>query len=356
MEDRRNIDSSSKRDKKKLNISSKLNKLEFTFRNDRDIFYRNSLHDLQNKLATLQQGTNDDFQFKRIQLEEIRDYELVKLKLWQQYQINRIQIEHKQDLNKAKLNHEKMIKLIKEKLFDKLQRQKQDLKEEKFLLNVVNGSSWNSNHPHSSSLSSSLPSSELDRRSLRKREYFGKLIEEGEISDGNQSQSNIHNNNNNNNNSNNNNNNNYNNNNNNNNNSGYLSSGKRRRIITANSKYSSNDELSSSNALTGTGTGTGTPSIPHLHNLHKNNHSGYESNLSDKDYDALNLLIMENDEGGKGLDFFNNSIFNNGNGSNGRVQTRGAHKQFIGPQGLKPDELNEDLLELQNAINNSVKK
>lgn len=39
------------------------------------MFYRNLLHELQNKLATLQQGSNEKFLYKKMNLEEVRDYD-----------------------------------------------------------------------------------------------------------------------------------------------------------------------------------------------------------------------------------------------------------------------------------------
>ena len=77
------------------------------------MFYRNLLHELQNKLATLQQGSNEEFYIK-MNLEEVRDYELTKLRLWEEYQVKRIESEYQEDLNRAKEQHDKMIKLIKE--------------------------------------------------------------------------------------------------------------------------------------------------------------------------------------------------------------------------------------------------
>lgn len=73
---------------------------------------------------------------KKIQLEEARDYELTKLRLWEEYQVKSIEMEYHQALQKAKENHDKMIKLIKEKLYDKLQKQIKTLKEDKYLLNL----------------------------------------------------------------------------------------------------------------------------------------------------------------------------------------------------------------------------
>ncbi|RCK58796.1 Transcriptional regulatory protein SDS3 [Candida viswanathii] len=321
----------SKRDKKRSNIAGRLNKLELTFRNDRDIFYRNLLHELQNKLATLQQGTNEEFLGRKIRLEEVRDYELTKLRLWEEYQVKRIESEYQEDLDRAKEQHDKMIKLIKEKLYDKLQQQIKHLKEDKFLVNLVNGRSWNNPDDPSNQAFNAVALAELgtnDRRSLRKRELTGRFTvgEAAELSDGGGgtgagSGENVSSHN----------------------NGGYSSAGKRRRVYAT--RYSSNDELSS-----------GTTSGVVVNNSNSNSHSsaqranggttsGYESNLSDKDYDTLNTLIMQNEDGGVSLSL----VTKNGATSN-KVQTRNSHKHFVGPQGLKPEELNEDLSLLRNAI------
>lgn len=322
-----------------------MNKLELTFRNDRDIFYRNLLHELQTKLATLQQGTNQEYVAKKIQMEEVRDYELTKLRLWEEYQVKRIETEYNEDLAKAKENHDKMIKLIKEKLYDKLEKQIKQLKEDKMLLNLVNGNLWNVSHDSPSStggggggggghtlafdMATAAGFTVSDRRSLRKREMAARFTtgEADDLSDGGGAASGagggISNGTNN----------------------GYLSaSGKRRRLYAT--RYSSNDEMSSSMASTST-------AVPYSKNVNANGgggggaSSGYESNLSDKDYDALNSLIMENDDGGVSLILLDKA---NGSSSSSKPQTRGSNKQFVGPQGLKPEELNEDLTLLRNAI------
>ncbi|KAG7663755.1 KTR5 [[Candida] subhashii] len=322
-------ESLTKRDKKRQQIATRLNKLELTFRNDRDIFYRNSLHELQTKLATLQQGTNEEYVSKKIQMEEVRDYELTKLRLWEEYQVKRIETEYNEDIAKAKENHDKMIKLIKEKLYDKLEKQIKQLKEDKILLNLVNGNSWN-NSDESSAQTSAYDvaaaaagfTTVSDRRSLRKREITSRFTtgEADDLSDGGGASSATGANT----------------------NGGYTSSGKRRRLYAT--RYSSNDEMSSSIASAST-------AIPFKSSNANNNggvSSGYESNLSDKDYDALNSLIMENEDGGVSLILLDKT--GPGGGTSNKPQTRGSNKQFIGPQGLKPEELNEDLTLLRNAI------
>lgn len=77
--------------------------------------------------------------------------------------------------------------------------------------------------------------------------------------------------------------------------------------------------------------------------------SGNDSNLSDKDYDELNNIIMNNEDGGA-----SSILARSSSRASGRANTRGSHKQFNGVQGLKVEELNDDLTLLRNAI--SVKR
>lgn len=307
-------DSISKKDKRKHQISQRLNKLDSTLMVDRDNFYHLLLHNLQTTLATLQQGTNEEFLSDKRDLEVERDFELTKLRLWEEYQVKRCEDEYKSDLAMAKDNHDKMIKLLKEKLYDKLQKEIKQLKEDKLLLNLVNANSWNSSgttiDANTAALNAVAGHALSDRRSLRKREASSRFGtgENDDLLDGGTT-------------------------------SGYLSaSGKRRRHYAT--RYSSNDEMSSA---------------AHSHNGH--NHlklnqqhgsqvlSGNDSNLSDKDYDALNSIIMNNDNSGSSLLLTDKNANNNS-----KPHTRGLHKQFVGVQGLKPEELNDDLQLLRSAI------
>jgi len=318
-----------KKDKRRQQISTRLGKLESTFYDDRNNFYRAILHNLQTTLASIQQGTNSEYLDKKVELEEIRDYELTRLRLWEEYQVKRVDDEYKEDIAKAKQNYDMMIKLLKEKFYDKLQRQVKQLKEDKLLLNLVNASLWNTSNSQDSTvsaLSAAASASSInlnDRRSLRKREFHSRFTggEAEDLSDsglGNSSgngffrSSGAG-------------------------SSGYVSaSGKRRRHYAT--RYSSNDELSS---------GIASSSNAHGSNIVKltsnGASSGNDSNLSDKDYDTLNHLIMNNEDGGV------HQIFTESKGSN-RPNTRGSHKQFIGVQGLKQEELNNDLNLLRNAL------
>lgn len=333
------LTSVSKRDKKRHQIGTRLSKLETTFGEDRNEFYRIMLHNLQASLAGIQQGSNEEYLEKRKTFEELRDYELTRLRLWEEYQVKRVETEYKRDIARAKENYDTMIKLLKEKFFDKLQKQIKQLKEDKLLLNLVNASLWSTqggNDLTISALSAAAASSSLklnDRRSLRKREFSSRFTsgEADDLSDSGFGTSNGN---------------------------GFLrssgsgagsggytsSSNKRRRHYAT--RYSSNDEMSS--GITSTGNGQlGSNLMKHAGSNGVS--SGNDSNLSDKDYDELNSLIMNNDEGGA-----SNILARSTSKNTGRVNTRGSHKQFVGVQGLKVEELNDDLNLLRNAI--SVKR
>lgn len=325
-----------KRDKKRQQIGTRLSKLESTFSEDRNNFYRGLLHNLQTTLATIQQGTNEEYLQKKIGFEETRDYELTRLRLWEEYQVKRVEDEYKEDIAKAKENYDMMIKLLKEKFYDKLQKQVRQLKEDKLLLNLVNASLWNTTNAQDSTVSALTAAAAAssininDRRSLRKRELHSRFTsgEADDLSDSGLGSSTAN---------------------------GFLrgsgsgngspayasaSSNKRRRHYAT--RYSSNDELSSGITSQGNTNGHGPKMATNGAS------SGNDSNLSDKDYDALNHLIMNNEDGGV------LQIFAQSGKSSGRPNTRGSLKQFVGVQGLKPEELKDDLNLLRNAIN--VKK
>jgi hypothetical protein len=310
------MDSMSKRDRKRQQINVRVAKHESSFVNERDQYYRSSVHEIQSVLVNLHRGNHEKLMMLRDNLEIERDYELTRLRLWEEYQVKQVEQEYLQDLVRAKENKERMIKLIKEKLYDKLQLQVKQLKEDKLLLNLVNANSWNSNDPTKAALNAAAMNLN-EKRSLRKREISSRFTtgEADDLSDGGigngsatgTSGANISN--------------------------GYISALKRRRHYAT--RYSSNDEMSSG-----------------INSSVTNNHStrmsgissGNDSNLSDKDYDELNSLIMHNEDGGASL------MFSSENKSSGKPNTRGSHRQFVGVQGLKPEELQDDLDLLKSAI------
>lgn len=298
--------------------------------------------------------------YKKEDFEEIRDYELTRLRLWEEYQVKRIETEYNEDISKAKQNQDRMIKLIKEKLYDKLEKQIKQLKDDKLLLNLVNANSWKGTDKGlNGSLASHLNAAQIsislhERRSLRKREVLLRftageaddLSDDGRLS-GRDSIGSLGNG--------------YfssNNNGSNSNNNGYSSSSKRRRHYAT--RYSSNEESSGSKHQNGSNNGGGGGNTSGGYSSHQNGHNSYQqntgvssgndSNLSDKDYDTLNSIIMGNEDGGVSLVLLENQNGNTGEPANNRPNTRGSHKQFSGLSGLKPEELNDDLMLLRNAI------
>lgn len=341
----------SKKDKRKHHIAQRLGKLDDTLMEEKNDLYHGLLHGLQSNLAALQHGTNGDFIQRRNSLEASRDYELTRLRLWEEYQVKRVETEYNEDTAKARESYDTMIKLLKEKFYDKLQRQVKQLKEDKLLLNLVNATSWNTanggtgrDDPHLSALAAasggglsggssgghaSMDMALHDRRSLRKRDFhsrFGTTTDHDDLSDSGAGHSSAN---------------------------GFLrglgasagyhsSSTKRRRHYAT--RYSSNDDMSSgmasnpaANLHSGSNNG-GLSKLPHANGAS----SGNDSNLSDKDYDQLNHLIMNNEDG---------VILSRASAPpTNRSATRGSHKQFVGVQGLRTEELNEDLTLLRSVV------
>lgn len=132
-----------KKDKKRATILSKLYKLEESFSVDRDYYYRGMLQALQQKLMTAHAGTNEEMKKKYMDLEEERDYELVRLRLWEEYQADRAEKEFQEAVEKANKEHDEMVKVVKERLYASLEKQIKQLKEDKVLLDMANSHSYN---------------------------------------------------------------------------------------------------------------------------------------------------------------------------------------------------------------------
>lgn len=90
----------------------------------------------------MHQGNNAQFLRKLRDLEEERDYELVRLRLFEEYRVNRSSIEFQEDIEKSKVEHEKIIKLCKEKLYESLENKMKKLQEERLLMDVANAHSY----------------------------------------------------------------------------------------------------------------------------------------------------------------------------------------------------------------------
>lgn len=132
----------SRKDKKRLQFEGKVGKIRTSFAKDKDVHYRDRLTLLQTDLTTLHQGNNPEFLRKLRDLEEDRDLELVRLRLFEEYRIYRSKVEFQEDIEKAKQEHERMIKLCKEMLYESLQKTIKKLQEERLLLDVANTQSY----------------------------------------------------------------------------------------------------------------------------------------------------------------------------------------------------------------------
>lgn len=128
----------SRKDKRRYNLENKVNKINSSFIADKDLYYKDRLTTLQTNLTTLHQGNNVIFKRKLRDLQESRDFELVKLRLYEEYRVSRSSIEFQEDIEKARNDHEKLVKLCKEKLYSKTELKIKKLKEEKLLMDVAN--------------------------------------------------------------------------------------------------------------------------------------------------------------------------------------------------------------------------
>lgn len=326
----------SKRDKKRHQILSRLVKLDQTLYSERDHFYRNLLAALQASLASLHQGSHPEYARYRHSLHLKRDFNLTQLRLWHNYQVSSARKNHASDVATAKANHARFSALIKDKLRAKLEQQIRTLKEEKLIHNLVSANSWgeasrsdiNSSAAAeaaeaASALTAAAAASNLhlapDRRSLRRREQnfrFGPgdpddCSDTGHASTTNAEKRNIL--------------------------ASLLfdaASGKRRRHYAT--RYLLNDELSS-------GVTTGLAVVGSKNG--NRNGNGSSDTWSDKDYDDLAQLIMEPHMNGISL---------LASDQNTRQSNRGPGKQFTGVQGLKPEELQDDLQLLKSGIENGI--
>ncbi|CCH59535.1 hypothetical protein TBLA_0B07180 [Henningerozyma blattae CBS 6284] len=132
----------SRKDKRRHNLEIKVSKIYNNFINNKDVYYQERLTFLQTQLTTLHQGNNKEYLRKFKDLEEERDLELIRLRLFEEYRINRSRIEFQQDIKKAKDEHEKLIKLCKEKLYENIDYKIKKLQEERILLDFANAHSY----------------------------------------------------------------------------------------------------------------------------------------------------------------------------------------------------------------------
>lgn len=75
-------------------------------------------------------------------LEEERDLELVRLRLYEEYRIQRSITEFQDDIERTKEEHERMIKLCKEKFYESFEKRIKKIKEDRLLMDVANAHSY----------------------------------------------------------------------------------------------------------------------------------------------------------------------------------------------------------------------
>lgn len=132
----------SRKDKRRHNIETKVSKIYHNFILDKDSHYKNRLTSLQTDLTTLHQGNNKAYIRKVRDLEEARDLELVRLRLYEEYRVSRSSIEFQEDIESAKAEHEKLVKLCKEKLYESIEQKIKQLQEDRLLMDVANTHSY----------------------------------------------------------------------------------------------------------------------------------------------------------------------------------------------------------------------
>lgn len=127
-----------KKDKKKVTITNRLLSLEENFYEQKNEYYKSSLSDLQQDLSSTHSETNDLYLEKLRDSQERRDYELTRLRLWENYQVSKVEKEAREDVEKINEEYDTFIKIIKDKLYDKLTRKIRLLKEDKVLKDLAN--------------------------------------------------------------------------------------------------------------------------------------------------------------------------------------------------------------------------
>ncbi|KAK9375437.1 Sds3-like protein [Lipomyces chichibuensis] len=128
----------SKRDKRRHNLTDRYTYLTSAFASQKDAIYRDTLSDLQSKLAALHAGTDPVFLDRVTDLEEERDADLVTLYLNEGFLIARADREHECDMVAAEEEYAVKAKSVREQLLAKLESQRRKLREDKELLDIAN--------------------------------------------------------------------------------------------------------------------------------------------------------------------------------------------------------------------------
>lgn len=131
----------SKRDRRRFTLQTKLHKLDMQFHADKDFQYREALVDLQYRLSSLHQGDNPQLNQAMADLRDARDYELVRLRLAEEYTVQQINSQFAVQYNAAVQDANRVVALVKQKLHDGLVAKIRQLKEDKALIDIVTSSS-----------------------------------------------------------------------------------------------------------------------------------------------------------------------------------------------------------------------
>lgn len=130
-----------KKTRRRQQIQGKIYRLEQQFEADKDYHYRDALIQLQYKLSSLHSGDNPIYLQQVRDFEEARDADLIKLRLAEEYQVQFINRQFKEDYDKAAKETEEIAQMVKKKLEDRIYRQIRQLKEDKALIDIATSSS-----------------------------------------------------------------------------------------------------------------------------------------------------------------------------------------------------------------------
>ena len=131
----------SKKDKKKIQIKSKIDRLEQQFKTDKDYHYRDALIQLQYKLSSLHSSSDPQYLQNVRDFEEQRDAELLRLRLAEEYQVQFINKQFKEDYDKISEDTKRIVQMVKQKLQNRVISRIRQLKEDKALIDIATSSS-----------------------------------------------------------------------------------------------------------------------------------------------------------------------------------------------------------------------
>ncbi|VEU23519.1 DEKNAAC104472 [Brettanomyces naardenensis] len=130
-----------KKDRRRQQLQTKIQRLEQQFESDKDYHYRDALIQLQYKLSSLHSGDNPQYLQEVRDFEEKRDAELMRLRLAEEYEVQFINKQFKEDYDKAAQETEEIVQMVKRKLQDRIVKKICQLKEDKALIDIATSSS-----------------------------------------------------------------------------------------------------------------------------------------------------------------------------------------------------------------------